>query len=187
MGHRIYLDNQGTQTTIMTSCSLPGQQQQASSYLSTGVWTTIPEAYQTPTGVVLKVSTAQGEQFIHVQGSAVSSMAQSPSLGTAQQMQVQSTASIPSSAMPPMQSMPTTQTQATQPMPPMQPMQPMNMGDMQMTMNPMGMRMGNMEMQMGSPAVDPAQPSQGKRFCSQCGSGIEASDRFCASCGHALT
>ncbi len=182
-GYQVYLDNQGTQTTITTSCHSLGQQQQASSSLSTGVWTAIPEAYQTPSGTVLKISTAQGAYFVHVQGNSVSTMAQAPALGTAQQMQVQQTAGMPSLAMPSMQPMQPMQSPAMQPM---EPMQPMTMGNMQMSMNPMEMRMGDMEMRMGS-STDAASSTKRQRFCSQCGARIDPSDRFCASCGHALT
>lgn len=169
-GSQVYLDNQGTQTMITISYHLPGQQQQSSSSLSTGIWTADPEAYQTPTGIVLKITTAQRTQFFGLQGNRVGAIAQSPALETAQPMQVQQIETMPSSPMPSMQ--------------PMQPMQPMTMGNMQMSMDPMEMHMGNMEMRMGSAA--PATPATGKRFCTQCGTQTDPSDRFCASCGHAL-
>lgn len=184
-GYQVYLDNQGTQTTVTTSCQSSGQQQQASSSLSTGVWTKLPEAYQTPSGTVLKISTAQGKYFVQVQGNRVSTMAQGPTLDTAQQIQMQQTTSMPGPAMPSMQPMQPMQSPAMQPM---EPMQPMTMGNMQMSMNPMEMRMGNMEMRMGSAAAnDVSSPGKGQRFCSQCGAGINPSDLFCTSCGHALS
>jgi hypothetical protein len=153
------------QTIVTTSSSLPGQQQQASSSVTTGVWTAPPQAYRTGGGVTFKISTAQGEHFIHIQGSRVSVMGQSPSLGTAQQVQVQQTSTVPESSMQPMQ-----------------PMQPMKMGDMEMKMNPMEMRMGNMEMRMGS-----AGAAGRRRFCSKCGAKVDPGDRFCSSCGNALS
>jgi hypothetical protein len=83
-------------------------------------------------------------------------------------------------------------------MQPMQPMQPMQMGNMQMNNQPMEMRLGNMQMRMGeigqpdssvrvTPPVPTTQPGQAiRKFCSQCGVAVAASDRFCASCGHQL-
>lgn len=192
-GYRVYLDNQGTQTIVTTCSSLPGQQQQASNSMATGVWTAPPEAYRSGGGAVFKISTAQGEHFIYIQGSSVSVMGESPSLGGAQQMQVQQTSTVPTQVMQPMQPMQAVNMGAMQPM---QPMQPMKMGDMKMTTSPMAMRMGNMEMSMGSSASDASGQSETGRsatgkagtrqFCSQCGAKVAPSDRFCSSCGNAL-
>ncbi len=170
-GQRVYLNNQGAQTIVIIASGGPGQQQQSSSSFTTGSWTSLPEIFRTPNGAVLKIKTAQGEYFIQIQGSSMSVMGSSPSLGGSQQMQVQQVSSMPVSSMPPMQ--------------PMEPMRPMKMGDMQMNMNPMEMRMGNMEMRMGSQASS-SELEETRRFCSQCGGPIKLEDRFCSSCGHRL-
>jgi len=176
MGQRVYVDNQGTQTIVTTASSSPGQQQQSSMGFQTGHWTAPPEVLQTPSGSVLKITTAQGHTFIQVQGNHVGLTGEVPSRGF-QAMQMHQTSNSPVSSMPPMEPM--------KPMKPMKPMQPMSMGNMQMTMNPMQMRMGDMEMQMGSPASS-GTTSSTQKFCSQCGSSVKPSDRFCSNCGHTL-
>lgn len=177
-GQRVYLDNQGTQTVVTTSSSSAGQQQQASSSFTTGSWTSPPELFQTPTGVVLKIKTAQGEHYIQVQGGSMSVMGAMPTIGSSQPMQVQQIANMPASSMPPMQPM--------EPIKPMEPMKPMKMGNMEMNMNPMEMRMGNMEMRMGESMSFSTPDQNTKRFCPQCGDAVSLSDRFCASCGNRL-
>ena len=179
-GHNIYLDNQGDQTLITSMMSTPGQQQQSSSSVRTGCWTALPEIYRTPQGAVIKLTTAQGEQFIQVQGSSMISMTSIPSLQGSQQIQINQSEAAPSTSSLPLQA----------PLPPMQPMQPMKMGDMEMGMKPMEMRMGNMHLSMGSVSSESAhsgktQPTE-RRFCNQCGVALEPKDRFCSSCGHKL-
>ena len=166
-GHQVYLDNQGMQTIITTSSSLPGQQQQATSSMTTGAWVASPEAYRTVSGAVFKILTAQGEHFIYIQGGSVSMMREPPSLGADQRIQMQQTATMPP---PLMQSMP-----------------PMKMSNMQMTINPMEMRMGNMEMRINSLSTEAGQSVDPKQFCSQCGTSVKPGDRFCSSCGNALS
>jgi hypothetical protein len=190
-GHNIYLDNQGNQTIITSMIGSPGQQQQSSSSVGTGNWTAPPEMYRTPHGAILKITTAQGEHFIQVQGSSMSSMTSAPSLSGSQQMQMNQVAGTPGAssipAMEPMQ--PIAPMGSMQPLPSMQPMQPMKMGNMEMGGSPMEMRMGNMHLSMGSPSVEPTvEPTQpkGRRFCSQCGAATQPDDRFCSSCGHKL-
>jgi hypothetical protein len=168
-GQTIYLDNQGTQTIVTIASSSPGQQQQASNGFQSGVWTTPPELYRNPMGVVIRLQTAEGDRYIQIQGSSMSVMGQPPSLNSGQQMQMQQVAASPAVSMPPMQ--------------PMQSMPPMKMGDMEMSLNPMAMRMGNMAMSMASTT---ASSTPTRKFCSQCGSPIKPSDRFCASCGNRL-
>ncbi|HBB32671.1 MAG TPA: zinc ribbon domain-containing protein [Cyanobacteria bacterium UBA8803] len=183
-GQRVYLDNQGNQTVVTTISSSLGQQQQASSSFPTGNWTAPPEVFQTPSGAVLKITTAQGGYYIQVQGGSMSAVSGMPSFGSSQQMQVQQVASPPASSMPPMQ--PIQPMQPMQPMEPMKPMEPLKMGDMQMNMNPMEMRMGNMEMRMGSSVSSSTSAQSTKRFCPKCGVSINLGDRFCSSCGHRL-
>lgn len=191
-GQQVYLDNQGTQTIVTIISGGPGQQQQASSGVSTGRWSEPPTVFRTDNGVILQINSETGKHFIQLQGSSMGVMSQSPSLSNAQQLQVQQTSSVsgqqqmepmePMEPMKPMQPM-----QPMEPMKPMQPMQPMKMGDMEMSMNPMQMRMGNMELSMGkSSKSNQSQSGSGRHFCTQCGSPVQPSDRFCASCGNRL-
>ncbi len=187
-GQRLYLDNVGEQTAVTLATSSAGQQQQSSSQFTTGAWTTPPELFRIPQGVVVKLTTAQGVHHLQLQGNQLGMMSQSPSLGNAQQMQVSSGVAMPGSPMPPMQ--PMSPVEPMQPMTPMAPIQPMKMGDMEMSANPMQMRMGNMAMQMGNAATSSrasGSTTAGKaKFCSQCGTPVKPSDRFCSNCGYQL-
>lgn len=176
-GQRLDLDIQGTQTIVAIASSSPGQQQQATSSLQTGAWTSPPEVYRTSEGVVVKLQTAEGSEYIQIQGSSISLSTTAPALST-EQLPTQQT-KILNSTLPPIQPM--------EPMEPMKPMQPMTMGNMQMNLKPMEMRMGDMEMRMGAPVANPTTPTPTRQFCSQCGVSVKPSDRFCASCGHPLT
>ncbi|PZV16627.1 MAG: zinc ribbon domain-containing protein [Leptolyngbya sp.] len=170
-GQRISLDGQGAQTIVAISSNSAGQQQQATSSLQTGTWTAPPEVYRTSEGVVVKLQTANGTQFIQIQGSRMGMVATPPSLTNAEQLPTQQTNVSDST------------------MQPMKPMQPMNMGTMQMNLKPMEMKMGDMEMRMGSASADSinaAKPAPTRQFCTQCGASIKPSDRFCASCGHQI-
>jgi hypothetical protein len=164
-GQSVYLENQGAQTVVTLISSGPGQQQQASSSFTTGVWTAPPQVFQTPHGMVLKVISEQGERSLQIQGTSVSVLGEMPSVTDSQQLTVQEVTSVPVSPLKPMEPMK------------MEPMKPMNlkMGDMQMNMNPMSMRMGS-----GSSEENP------KSFCSQCGTSVKPEDRFCSNCGHQL-
>ncbi|MBL1173524.1 zinc ribbon domain-containing protein [Pantanalinema sp. GBBB05] len=164
-GQRIYLDCQGNQTIVTLSSSQPGQQQQSSCGFQTGAWTAPPQLFQTPGGAMIKITTAQAESLLQIQGNYMGISSDLSAIGGSQSLPMRQVASP-----------------STTPMPPMPPMQPMKMGDMQMTMNPMTMQMGNMGMQMGSPT--PVPHTQERRFCSQCGGRVDPSDRFCSSCGH---
>ncbi|MGK7932692.1 MAG: zinc ribbon domain-containing protein [Microcystaceae cyanobacterium] len=170
-GQTIYLDNQGTQTVVTSITQSFGQQQQSSNQFTTGKWSSLPQIYQFPNGIVIKIITTQGEYNVQIQGSnmvmnqGLIDVGNTPTLPL---KQVSETASN----MPPMQPM--------QPLEPMKPMQPMQMGNMSLNMQPMEMKMGNMSMTMGET------PKTGRRFCSQCGSPVKESDKFCASCGHRL-
>jgi len=163
----VFLDNQGEQTILTVASSSLGQQQQASNGFHTGVWTAPPQLFQTPMGVVIKLSTMGGDRYLQVQGSSMGVASSLPDMNQAQQMQMQQVATPPA---------PATQ--------PMQPMQPLKMGNMTMNANPMEMRIGDMEMRMGTAAT--ATTASSRRFCSQCGLAVQPTDRFCASCGHAL-
>ncbi|PSB23926.1 zinc ribbon domain-containing protein [Stenomitos frigidus] len=191
-GQCVYLENLGEQTHVTTTTTGPGQQQQSSSSIQTGIWTAIPEAFRAAIGVVVKLHTAHGERFLHIQGSRLSTLHETPSLTEAQPVTVQPMTQRPVTPMP---SMP--------PMQSMSPLPPMTMGDMQMEPGTMSMQMGNMRLSMNpiarsddnlqstkpSPTSSPdtANVACGQRnFCSQCGVVVKPSDRFCASCGHRL-
>jgi zinc-ribbon domain len=187
----VYLENLGTQTRVTTISSSPGQQQQSSSSFQTGSWTAPPEAFRTAIGVVVRLSTAQGERFLHVEGNRLSTLHDVPSLREAQPVPVESVAQVP-----------------VTPMQPISPVPPMTMGDMQMDRGGMSMQMGNMRLSMNPIArsqdaqsqdvqsqntplptnlTDGSEAPSGQRnFCSQCGVALKLSDRFCANCGHRL-
>ncbi|CAD5917950.1 hypothetical protein PCC7805_00469 [Planktothrix agardhii] len=164
-GQSVYLENQGAQTVVTLISSGPGQQQQVSSSFTTGVWSSPPQVFQTPYGLVLKVISEQGERSLQIQGTSVSILGEMPSVTDSQQLTVQEVTRVSVSPLKPMEPMK------------MEPMKPMNlkMGDMQMNMNPMSMRMGS-----GSSEENP------KSFCSQCGTSVKPEDRFCSNCGHQL-
>lgn len=175
-GRTLYLDNLEGRTIVTIASKSSGQQQQASSIFQTGDWVATPEVYLTSDGAVVKLQAVQGSHYIRVHGGSIG-VSEAFSLDALQQMQMQQISglkpSIPKAAQ---------ASEPMQPIPSMPPMQPMTMGEMQMNSNSMQMRMGNMEMQMGENAS--SQPI--RRFCTQCGSAIQASDRFCTSCGHQL-
>ena len=198
----VYLENLGDQTRVTLMSSSPGQQQQSSSSFQTGTWTVTPDAFRAAIGVVVKLCTAQGDRFLHVQGNHVKTLPDAPSLREAHPIPVQSVAQVPVSAVP-----------AMLPMEPMPPMEPMTMSDLSMGRGGMSMQMGNMRMSMNSiahsqgtpsPAISslntpsPTHPSstnvadgaeappEQRHFCSQCGVTVKPSDRFCASCGYRL-
>jgi len=181
-GQRVYLENQGLQTIVTLVSSSPGQQQQASSSFTTGVWSSPPQVFQTPHGMVLKLTSEQGEKTLQIQGSSVSVISGTPSGKDSEQLSVHEVTSLPVSPMPGIEPMTPMTPMTPMKMSPMEPMKPMNlkMGDMEMSMNPMEMRMGNMELRMDSPA-----PNK-QSFCSQCGTSVKPEDRFCSNCGHQL-
>ncbi|MBW4582797.1 MAG: zinc ribbon domain-containing protein [Tildeniella nuda ZEHNDER 1965/U140] len=194
----VYLENLGDQARVTTSSSSSGQQQQSSSSLQTGTWTVPPEAFRAAIGVVVRLHTAQGERFLHIQGGRLSLLSDASPLAEAQSIPVQAVAHVPETSLPSM--------------PPMQPMAPMTMDNMQMGQNAMSMQMGNMRLSMtpiarsqdnrsqdnrsqdnrsqdNSPASQSGAsgaPAVQRKFCSQCGVGFQPSDRFCANCGHRL-
>ncbi|WP_250564941.1 zinc ribbon domain-containing protein [Adonisia turfae] len=165
-GHHVYLDNQGDQTTVTTTMGMPGQQQQASSSMTTGPWIAPPEGYQNTAGAIVKLLTAQGETCVYIQGNSITLAGSEVSMVGAQQLSMRQTVAMPTSSMPPMP--------------------PMTMGTMQMTMTPMEMHMGNMELKMNAANQAP-QPAATRQFCSQCGAKVAPEDNFCSSCGHALS
>lgn len=187
VGHSVYLENLASQTRVTVINSSPGQQQQATSSIQTGNWTAPPEVLRSTIGVVVKLFTTQGEQFIQIQGTSVSTFSEAP-LGETQPIPVKQFAVVPDSYL---------STSKLPSMAPMPSLTPLRMGDMQMDQTAMTMQMGEMRLEMPiAPSLDPsgqssaAEPSESvgqRNFCSQCGSPIKPSDRFCASCGHQLS
>lgn len=192
-GQTVYLDNPGGQTRLLVSFTGPGQQQQSGSSFQTGDWSAMPLAFSTGSGLLIQITAAHGESYLQVQGNSISLMVGTPSTAAYEQVALQDGA-WPTSMMEGMDAM----AGGMPPIPPMPPMPSMNLGNMQM--NPMQMRMGNMAMSMGgasshssvsvnsrvnlNPPATPAQPA--RKFCNQCGSAVEASDRFCSACGNPL-
>ncbi|MFM7425669.1 MAG: zinc ribbon domain-containing protein [Elainella sp.] len=177
-GQSLLLDNQGTQTRITLASSSAGQQQQSTQGLETGVWTGTPQVLATAGGWILKLQTVSGELYWQIQGQSLHRV-DAAAVGMASPLPIQPVESPTAQPMTPMQPI--------QPMQPMTPMQPMRMGNMSMSLNPMEMRMGDMTLRMGGPQASSASTSAAapttKRFCSQCGAGIQPADRFCSSCG----
>lgn len=173
-GQWIYLENVGSDTVITLAARSAGQQQQSTSRWP-GAWVQEPTLFQSGSGVIIRLLTTIGEQYLQVQGSQVSPMAGVPSLKNVRSLPLQSAPENFHSSLPPMTPM--------APMTPMSPLPPMQMGNMEMSLNPMQMRMGEMSMSMGEPVQS---SSSKRRFCSQCGQPITLEDRFCSQCGHQL-
>jgi zinc-ribbon domain len=169
-GQLLTIHQQGGKTTIsITSQSLRQQQSQQSTF-TTGEWVVPPTLFRTAAGLILRIEADQGQQFMLIQASGITGLRAMPPLAGADVLPLRQ--GVDPVAMPPIE-----------PLSPLPPMPPMQMGDMVMQMQPMAMRMGNLHMQMDtSPAASPPV----KRFCSQCGQGVEVGDRFCAHCGHQL-
>ncbi len=188
-GRSLQIQQQGDQTAIALLSTAPGQQQQQQLLIATGAWLVPPTLFKLPMGLVLRLETAHGQQFVHVQATSLHTLTSPPNLLGAEVL--------------PLQQM---ETPATSPMADWSPLPPlemgkmgnmgsMSLGDMQTQINPMVMRMGNMELRMeassaASSAVPtnptPAATPTGQRFCTQCGHPVKAGDRFCGACGHGL-
>lgn len=174
----LHLSNDGSITAVAVASRGPGQQQQSSQGFVTGEWQGRPQVYRLAQGFLVVVAAAQSTAYLQIQagqsqmlsGQAAEKMQQFIQSNTSQAVPMQSVAPPPA-------------------MPPMTPMAPMAMN-----LNPMSMTMGNMAMGIGSAAVSPAKQDSHdetahleKRFCTQCGSAVEAGDKFCGQCGDRLT
>lgn len=210
-GQHVHIQNDGHTTTLTLTTAGLGQQQQSASNLSTGVWTLAPQLFQVSQGYVLMVANRTDKycfqiQGGQVQGSSMPNKAIANELKTSRAVPMEPAAGPAKGTMPPIEPM-----TPVQPMQPMAPMKPMTMGNMSMSppapSGGMSMTMGNMHMNTAD--LHPANTHQSdlsediaaqppataeantdgkvKRFCSQCGGAIAASDRFCAYCGHQLT
>jgi zinc-ribbon domain len=192
-GPKLYLDNQANQTIVQLLMMQPGQQQQSSHSLTTGVWLVPPEIFAVGNGVMVKLVTSIGEFMVQIQGMTMQSGMQSGSVTTGgTPIAVTSIDAMPTSTS--FSSQSAQSSQPMQPMQPMAPMQPMQMGNMQMNLKPMQMQMGNMQMNMGTETaattvnVSSTNGASGTaKFCSQCGNPVKPGDRFCSSCGHTLS
>lgn len=182
-GQQLFVQQQGEQTAIALYAGSAGQQQQQQSTVTTGQWQEPPALFRTGAGFVLRLEGRQGRTVVQIQanGLQVVSAATVPNLADADTVAGQKVVDAAGS-------------QAGQagfemkPMQPMEPMKPMQMGNMSMQMNPMRMQMGDMKLEMGeqSESSPDRNQAQARRFCTQCGQPVVASDRFCAHCGHQL-
>src|SRR3984893_6647549 len=173
-GQRLIVQNDGDDTLVALSSGDEGQQQSQSTGFHTGKWSKTPELFQTRGGLVLRLETKNGMEYIRIRGSQIQSMRSEPDLENAERLKLKK--SDENVAMKPMEPM-----RPMEPMKPMKPLEPMKpMGGMR----PMEMRMGGMHMSMGAGETE-ALPA--KQFCTQCGKPVQKKDRFCASCGHSLS
>ncbi len=193
-GQSLQIQQQGDQTAIALLTAGSGQQQQQQIVINTGVWQLPPTLFKLPMGFVLRLETAQGQQFVQIHGTGMQTLASPPNWMGAEVLPLQPAPDLPSMG-------------TMQPMQPLQmgkldtmamgnlTMGSMSLGDMQMQMNPMVMRMGNMELRMDanhaatSPAPTAPSPEAtptAQRFCTQCGHPVKVGDRFCGACGHSL-
>ncbi len=183
----VYIENEGTRTTVTLFSGGPGQQQSQASGFETGVWQMPPVLFQTATGLVIRIEAAGRQFFIQIQGGAMQLLRTAPSLAGADVVALQQVDTRDHSQPDPME--PMQPMEPMEPMKPMKPMEPLRMGNMEMRMNPMEMRMGSMRLRMDT-TPEPAQTSPQAvphRFCTQCGTAVSPHDRFCSSCGHRLT
>lgn len=166
-GVQLYLENHGDQTQIMLISSTTGGQQSQSSSFETGNWLTPPTLYQTSTGHLLRINTAEGQRFIQISSNSLQILASAPSINNTKPIPLQQVTDTKSLSQDSMK---------------FTPIKPMKMGDMSTSTNQMEMHRGNMSMRM----QETPQSSSERRFCTQCGQPTKKSDRFCASCGTKL-
>jgi zinc-ribbon domain/Amelogenin len=172
-GQRLIVQNDGDDTLVALSSGDEGQQQSQSTGFQTGKWSKTPELFHARGGLVLRLETKKGMEYVRIRGSQIQSMRSEPDLESAERLKLKK--SDENVAMKPMEPM--------QPMEPMEPMRPMKPMEPMKPMKPMEMRMGGMHMSMGAGQTEA--PSA-KQFCTQCGKPVQKKDRFCASCGHSL-
>jgi hypothetical protein len=168
VGSSIYIDNQDHQTIVTTVASAPGQQQQMSHSLPTGRWTTSPELFHTPQGLVIKLETTQGDRYLHIQSHQVRLVTAEPSPQTLEVIPLQQVAQPPTLSVPPL--------------PP--PLHPQDLGTLFMSLPPLQMPLEHLP--MGKGITSTATHSLFHHSCSQCGTTVTATDKFCAHCGHRL-
>jgi hypothetical protein len=175
-GQRLIVQNDGDDTLVALSSGDEGQQQSQSTGFHTGKWSKTPELFHARGGLVLRLETKNGMEYIRIRGSQIQSMRSEPDLENAEKLKLKK--SDENVAMKPMEPM-----RPMEPMEPMKPMQPMKPMKPMGGMRPMEMRMGGMHMSMGA---DETEAPLAMQFCTQCGKPVQKKDRFCASCGHSL-
>jgi zinc-ribbon domain len=160
-GQRLIVENHGDNTLVELSSGGEGQQQSQATGFETGKWSKAPTLFRVKRGLVLRVETKSGSQFIAVRGNQIQTMRGEPDLENAEKLKLRES----------------DETIAMEPMRPMESMKPMR------AMRPMEMRMGNMHMRMGGVEEEPVSE---KRFCINCGKPVQKDDRFCGHCGKKL-
>jgi hypothetical protein len=160
-GQRLIVENDGDNTLVTLSSAGEGQQQSQATGFDTGKWSKVPALFRVKQGLVLRVETKGGSEFIGLRGNRIQRMRGEPDLEDAETLKLRESDEIV----------------AMEPMRPMEPMKPMK------PMRPMEMRMGNMQMRMGGTEEE---AKSEKRFCTKCGKPAQKDDRFCAHCGNKL-
>lgn len=160
-GQRLIVENDGDNTLVALRSGGEGQQQSQATGFDTGKWSKAPALFRVKQGLVLRVETKGGSEFISLRGNRIQSMRGEPDLKDAEKLKLRESE----------------ESVAMEPMRPMEPMKPMK------SMRPMEMRMGNMQMRMGGIEEE---AKLEKRFCTKCGRPAQKDDRFCAHCGNKL-
>jgi hypothetical protein len=113
-GQRLLVENNGDDTQVALNSGDSGQQQNQSVGFNTGKWSKPPELFRTGEGIVLRLESKSGIQFVSVHGHQIETMSSEPDLKNAEKMTLkESDENI--ARMKPMK-----------PMEPMKPMKPMN-------------------------------------------------------------
>jgi hypothetical protein len=94
-GLRIYLDNRHHETTIATFSAGAAQMELFHQDLHLGRWNAPPEIWQTPTGVVVKVETSQGQHYISLAGKQVGLLTEVPTVSDARKIRIGEVSCIP--------------------------------------------------------------------------------------------
>ena len=181
-GQRLILQNDGDDTLVALSSGDEGQQQSQSSGFQTGKWAKTPELFQTRGGLVLRLETKNGMEYIRIRGSQIQSMRSEPDLENAEKSKLKK--SDENVAMKPMgadaaigahETNGTDETDAA------------HETDGADETDGWDETDGNAD---GRDAYEHGSRRNGgapaKQFCTQCGKPVQKKDRFCASCGHRL-
>jgi hypothetical protein len=116
-GQRLLVENDGNNSQVALSSGDSGQQQNQSAGFNTGEWSKPAELFRTKDGLVLRLESKSGVQFVGVHGHQIESINSEPDLKNAEKLTLkESDEKI--ARMKPMAPM--------KPMEPMKPMKPMN-------------------------------------------------------------
>ena len=107
-GQRLMVQNDGDDTLVALSSGDEGQQQSQSTGFHTGKWSKTPELFHTRGGLVLRLETKNGMEYIRIRGSQIQSMRSEPDLENAERLKLKKS----------------DENVAMKPMEPMQPMAP---------------------------------------------------------------